>query len=551
MSAGANPSLSIAIDRLLTAGSHNFAIWVTQSSFPGGYVHAGGEWPVSLSQKWAAWQEMFSLQQEVYFPRSLSGIDSALPDVKFDFANPNETYSGRLMQELGISLWHWLFNGSIRQALAQSLGLAAGRKRPLRLQLEIRDPDLVALPWEIMQSAAGTQALSLDPQVLFSRTTSNVASLAERQACTDLNILLVLGESKSTGEASPTTLPVMSGFNLDDPTALKLEQEAKMIAKAIEESGSVSDDNAFLGQVRAEVTTLVRPTPSQLVESLDTCDYNVFLYAGHGMPDADGGQLFLHPEGGTINGTELAQVLVRNQIALALFNACWGAQPQQNKNLTLERSSLAEVLLHHGVPAVLAMRGAIADEEALCFIRAFTKALTQRMPIDRAMQVARQQLLTIYRFNQPVWTLPILYMHPEFDGSLVSAIEDITLLPDFSRQQGTDPFPPACLRSLDSPQDRWQIYGGMMRVGRRQDNDLAIPEKWVSQRHAEIICREQDGRVYRYFLRDFSRFGTLISSSDDWYRVHHAEVPLRSGMRLKFGSVYGQPYEFVVDTIPG
>lgn len=39
----------------------------------------------------------------------------------------------------------------------------------------------------------------------------------------------------------------------------------------------------------------------------------------------DGGVLFVRPDM-PLNGTELAQVLTRCQVKLAVFNACWGAQ---------------------------------------------------------------------------------------------------------------------------------------------------------------------------------------------------------------------------------
>lgn len=99
-----------------------------------------------------------------------------------------------------------------------------------------------------------------------------------------------------------------------------------------------------------------------------------------------------------------------------------------------------------------------------------------------------------------------------------------------------------------------------MRVGRRQENDLVIQEQWVSQQHAEIICRDtlaaqEAGPTY--FLRDFSRYGTLILRPDNqqgkdsvngWQRIHHQEVPLQSGIQLKFGSSHGQTLEFVIET---
>jgi hypothetical protein len=55
------------------------------------------------------------------------------------------------------------------------------------------------------------------------------------------------------------------------------------------------------------------------------------------------------------------------------------------------------------------------------------------------------------------------------------------------------------------------------------------------------------GSVPAYFLRDFSRYGTLIKSSDGWQKVHHQEVKLESGILLKFGSSQGQTLEFAID----
>jgi hypothetical protein len=275
----------------------------------------------------------------------------------------------------------------------------------------------------------------------------------------------------------------------------------------------------------------------------------VFFYGGHGVPAPDGGLLFLQPDV-TLSGTELAQVLTRSRVKLAVFNACWGAQPDTDGDRVIPRSSLAEVLLHHGVPAVLGMREEIADLEALSFIQALAGALTERMPIDRAVAVARQQLVTLYKFNQPAWTLPVLYMHPEFDGELIMPLEEgVTELPEnslFGKQQNQSN---ASLRSLGDTAQVWQVKGGLMRVGRRPENDIVIGERWVSQKHAEIICREPVGNgngETTYWLRDFSRYGTLICESDSWLKIHHQEYKLKSGVKLKFGSSQGQMLEFVI-----
>jgi hypothetical protein len=542
------PCLSLAIARLTAAGPENFATWVIHSPLPGGYVHHDSIWTTELTQKWLAWQEMFSLQRELQIPVIHQNMSNVFPPLHLPLSGPKENYGGRLMQELGISFWQWLFGESIRQSLAQSRGIAMGQNKPLRLRLEIRDPNLIPLPWEIMQPEVGRQSISLDPQILFSRTTSNVDPLTPPQPGEALNILLVLGQEEQPSERREPQLD----SNRVAAGTLQLETEASALVQAIEEGAKTA---AAIGspvfQVSASVRTVVQPSPAQLIDLLDTGMYNVLFYAGHGIPGPDGGLLYLGPNA-IVNGTELAQVLVRNRVILAVFNACWGAQPDSVGQQTIERSSLAEVLIHHGVPAVLGMRDSIADREALSFIQAFTKALAQRLPIDRAVQVARQQLLTLYRFNQPAWTLPILYMHPQFNGELLQTIEEgITQLPTTIPSLDREDFPVAYLRFLDTQDKTWRIYGGLMRVGRHPENDLVLQERWVGRRHAEIICRETSslGNIqYTYFLRDFSRFGTLVYYSGEWQKVHHQEFPLKSGIQLKFGSPYGQILEFVIET---
>lgn len=532
-----NPCLSLAIARLSNAGVENFAIWVTQAPYPGGYVHHDCTWPETMTQTWLAWQEMFSLRGLPHVPLIHHATQSALtlpPENENGASNQTTSYSSRLMQHLGIDLWKWLFDGPIQEALAESRGIASGQSKPLRLRLEIRDPDFIPLPWEIMQSMAAKQAISLSQQLLFSRTTSDVDSLQipTRQESA-LNILLVLGQD--THKHNRTV------------ARLQLEQEAAALANVLKACGQPnSSSDTFMAPVPCQVTTLLQPTPAELIDALETGNYNILFYAGHGEPAPDGGLLFLRPDA-TINGTELAQVLVRTQVTLAVFNACWGAQPDQVGSRTIPRSSLAEVLIHHGVPAVLGMRDSIADHEALSFIQTLAQALASRMPIDQAVAVARQQLLTLYKFNQPAWTLPVLYMHPQFEGELIKPSECIfgeTELPTIARRM-------AYLRSLETNGKVWPIRGTLMRVGRMQEyNDLVIPEGWVSHKHAEIICREpyfpQESSP-TYFLRDFSRNGTMVLGPNGWQKVNHQEIPLQSGIQLKFGSNHGQTLEFVIE----
>ncbi|HEY9694442.1 MAG TPA: CHAT domain-containing protein [Oculatellaceae cyanobacterium] len=552
MSAFENPCLTVAIDRLTygrlnfdaSIQAEHFAIWVLKAPCPGAYVHSDRNWTENLTQAWLAWQEMFNLRGLPHVPlvHHITGemrgkpAWTLPPQPNAAATAPMPSYGSRLMQHLGISLWEWVFDGSIENSFAQSEGIAIGQTKPLRVRLEIRDPDLIPLPWEIMQPQAGKPAISLSQHLLFSRTTSDVYPLQPVKTEQALNILLVLGQE---------TAPESSSGG-----GLKLEQEANVLAKVLGNGTAPAYNANAVNAAPCHVDVLVQPTPTELIKALETENYNIFFYAGHGVPAPDGGLLFLSPDS-TLNGTELAQVLVRCQVKLAVFNACWGAQPDQDNYKAIPRSSLAEVLIHHGVPAVLGMRDSIADEEALTFIQSFAQALVQRMPIDQAVAVSRQQLLTIYKFNQPAWTLPVLYMHPEFDGVLLNPIgEGITELPGIPLKLLGESTPIASLRSLEEIGKIWQIRGTRMRVGRSQDNDLVIEKPEVSRKHAEIIVRDafSSNQVqYQYFLRDQSSFGTFLLTGNGWQKVHHQEVILESGAKLKFGSTESQTMEFIID----
>jgi hypothetical protein len=415
--------------------------------------------------------------------------------------------------------------------------MASGQNRPLKLRLEVRPPELISLPWEIMQPQPGCPALSLGPQILFSRTTSTVEPLPQAELDTSLRILLVLGQDD----------PSSAGLGGAEQV-LQLPQEAEALKQLLELSAS-SLSRRGVNPVTCQVQTLLEPDPKTLLNALESGDFNVFFYAGHGVPAPDGGLLFLR-RGVSLSGTELAQALAGQGIRLAVFNTCWGAQPDLQGQQVIPRSSLAEVLLHHGVPAVLSMRDSIADKEALSFIQVLARGLADRHPVAQAVAVARQHLLTAYRFNHPAWTLPVLYQHPQFDGQLLhEAALAVTQLPGYDRPSAQA----VVVRCLEKPTRMWRLADGFLRVGRLPDNDLVILEPWVSGQHAEIFCRTQFGHggpETGYYLRDRSRYGSYYFDQGGWHHVHRAEVPLALGTAIRFGSQEGELMEFTLEGKP-
>ncbi len=540
------PSLSLAIDRLratgVSMGASHFAVHVINAPYRAGYLLQDVLWEEAMAQVWSAWQEMFAVRSVPMLPH-LSGVvaqENRSPAIETPAtALP---YSVRLMQTLGIYLWQWLFSGTIQTALHQSQGIAIGRNQPLRVRLDVRDPDLIGIPWEIMQAQPGMPAIALGQQILFSRTITDVGALPPMRSDQIVKVLVVLGQDATIANG-PAITATQKTSSETRTVRLRLEQEALALRKVLE---NVSH---FATAAGCFVDTLVQPTPAELLGKLNSGQYNVLFYAGHGVPAPDGGMLFLSPTA-TINGTELAQVLVRVGVKLAVFNACWGALPDQRSGQTIPRSSLAEVLLHHGVPAVLAMRDSITDDEALAFIETFAQALAERLSIDHAVAIARQNLLTLFKFNQQAWTLPVLYMHPEFDGELVKPLaQGLTQIP-MNPTQFAKRVPVAGLRSIDKTQT-WTLRGGRMSVGISDENDVVLRDPGVSRRHAELFCRNgfttSDDDEATYFLKDVSRYGTWVLDATGWQKINHQEVQLFPGMQVKFGGSQNMAIEFVVD----
>ncbi|MHC5674500.1 CHAT domain-containing protein [Nostoc sp.] len=521
------PSLNLAIARLLNTGTDNFAIWVVKAPYPSGYVLRDCVWPAELTQVWQEWQQMFAGHSRLDISSNLIS-QKALPIdwISLPSSETTSPYSSRLMQYLGMNLWRWVFDGQILGSLERSRGIAMGQHTRLRFRLEIRDPNLIAFPWEIMQCEPGQSAMSLSPDLLFSRTSSEVDALPDLRTDKALTILLVLGHDQN----------------------LQLEQEVAILQQILADTSVGGNSQRYAPCI---VNQLLQPTPQQLIDELETKAYNVFFYAGHGLPDPDGGLLFLRPDM-PLNGIELAQVLTRTGVKLAVFNACWGAQPAARNHQAIPTSSLAEVLIRHGVPAVLGMRDEIADHESHSFIQAFTKALRSHKPIDEAVAQARQELLTLYKFNQPAWTLPVLYLHPDFNGELIKNLDEgITEIPDTAIPDLGSPLLTASLRSLTPKGKTWLLRYGVTRIGRTNDNDIVIPEPSVSKRHAEIFCRNTvtDATFIRtYYLQDFSTYGTTwFLGLNGWQQILREEVPLKSGMQLKFGSARGETWEFIIE----
>lgn len=323
--------------------------------------------------------------------------------------------------ELGQQLYSALFQGKLRDSWVTAQGIAQNRNEVLRLRLGLKGSRLPRLPWEVLYDAdvsaqpsargsgmaAAPRPLATGTHVIFSRFQPGTRLAPARSTPIDpdqsLQVLMVI--------AAPS-----------DRERLELEREAHQLQRELHTQVSRMGDRLSASPPDIELTILNQPGREQLTDALEQGHYQVLHYAGHSDLGAAGGSLYLvNSQTGLteiLSGDDLAGLLVNNGIRLAVFNSCRGAYTAASDPSVENERNLAEALVGRGIPAVLAMAEQIPDNVALTLTWLFYRNLKLGYPVDLSLSRARQGLLSAYGSQQLYWALPILYLHPEFDGYL-------------------------------------------------------------------------------------------------------------------------------------
>jgi tetratricopeptide (TPR) repeat protein len=307
--------------------------------------------------------------------------------------------------KLGQNLYEALFSGSLRESLYTAQSLAQKEKCLLRFRLALKHDPLLSLPWEVLHPT-GTDSfrpLVTGTEVAFSRYhhhkfIKNTNLIRSRIKNESLKILIVI--------SSP-----------DDQEKLALKKEVKHLENELKEEKITGNKDILL-------TVLENPSREELTQALEQRKYHVFHYAGHSDIGRDGGDIYLvnRRTGLTesLSGKDLAGLLANNEIQLAVFNSCRSGEISFGENNNNGKNgNLAQAIVERGIPAVLAMVAPIPDQVALTFTRLVYRNLNLGYAIDVSLSRSRQGLISAYGSNQLYWALPVLYLHPEFDGILI------------------------------------------------------------------------------------------------------------------------------------
>lgn len=273
-----------------------------------------------------------------------------------------QSRSEQAVQAFGEVLFRAVLSGSCESLYRRALLEARRRGSGLRVNLELRSPELDSIPWEYLFDAVENKYLSLARELTFVRRTPAERPVGLWREVRPFRILVV--------GASPRDLP-----------PLDVDREVAALRHAI---GSQP--------VSAEVTIEVpRPATLQRVQqALDLETYDVVYFIGHGDfdPGHDDGYLVFETESDVshrVLGRDFGRIIEARNIRLVVLNACDGARRSRVDRFR----GIASSLLAMGVPATVSMQYEVADSMACLFGPALLSALLADGRLDAAVTKAR------------------------------------------------------------------------------------------------------------------------------------------------------------------
>lgn len=297
---------------------------------------------------------------------------------------------GASPEQAGGELFRAVFQGELLKAFQGCLAKARGGPG-LRIRLRLNDvPQLAGLPWEYLYDAEGRGFLALSgrtPVVRYLELSEGLDTLLVEPP---LRILAVISTPQGYRELA------------------EADAEWQRLVAALK---------PLLASGLIEVERLARPTPEALETRLRTGQpVHVLHFVGHGgFSELRGeGVLVFEGEDGKgvpMAGPSLAYLLQDHpSLRLAVLNACNGARASSENTF----AGTAQVLVQHGVPAVIAMQSEVMDETACSFAEKFYRALATGLPVDVCIGEVRRALAGE---RNPEWGTPVLYLRAT-DGRL-------------------------------------------------------------------------------------------------------------------------------------
>jgi hypothetical protein len=289
----------------------------------------------------------------------------------------------RASEELGRALHSTLFPPAVMEVWHASRQLLGPRAR-LRLRLDIRTPQLSAVPWELIHDGGWYVARTRGTPVV--RHPSGHPPIPPVSDSGPLNVLVLTSAPRAA------------------PSLPEAEREVEAVMRSF--SGLKAEGKA------GRVDLIRHVTKESLRCRLQEHEYHVLHFIGHGEFEDEKGYLVFEDEGGgveLIGGEALAYRFKESALRLLFLNSCKSAVASSRGVLL----GVAQAALAAGVPAAVAMQDEIGDAAAAAFAREFYKMLAKGSPLEVCVFEGRLGISEGKGPRCADWAVPVLFSNAE------------------------------------------------------------------------------------------------------------------------------------------
>ena len=283
------------------------------------------------------------------------------------------------MLAFGSQLFDTLFQGDVRRLYDEA---RTRQRNRLDLVLTSMIPWIAEKPWEFAYDH-GRQSFLATEEIHFVRNVlTNVPADPIAPCDGPLRILVVSAQPVGFGR-------------------LSIDQEVAVIRRGFDplvEAGLV------------EIDTLARATPSMIHDRLKTGGYQVVHFIGHGVFDEQSGEgrlIFVNENGSEypLGERSVREIFRGRGLSLVFLNSCEsgrGGRSDFNKGV-------AQSLVAHGLPALVANQYSVLDSSATSFAQQFYSSLAQGLSLGQSAREARIAVNYLLHGEPIDWAVPVLY----------------------------------------------------------------------------------------------------------------------------------------------
>ena len=284
------------------------------------------------------------------------------------------------MVAFGGKLFDTLLQGDVRRLYDEAR--TRQRRRRLDLVLTSMIPWISEKPWEFAYDTGRASFLATEEIHFVRNVLTNVPADPVVRPEGPLRILVAAAQPVGFGR-------------------LSIDQEVEVIRRGFE---------PLIDAGLAVVDVIARVTPAQIHDTLSSGSYQVVHFIGHGVYDEErreGCLVFENERGGEymLGEREVREIFCRRGLSLVFLNACEsgrGGRADFNKGV-------AQSLVAHGLPALVANQYSVLDSSATSFAQHFYWSLAQGLSLGQAAREARIAVNYSLHGELIDWAVPVLY----------------------------------------------------------------------------------------------------------------------------------------------